>query len=99
LGRKLSQFFLFFWFGPAGKTEVFSGENYYSKFNYRFFIRKNVMQHGKGHPNEPKEEMFAMIIFAKLFFPEKTSVFPAGQNKKKRKIGTIFCPKGGLAEI
>jgi hypothetical protein len=24
--------------------------------------------------------------------PEKTEVFPAGQ-----KIGTIFCPKGGLA--
>jgi hypothetical protein len=27
-------------------------------------------------------------------FPEKTSVFPAGQ-----KIGTIFCPKGGLAVV
>jgi hypothetical protein len=30
-------------------------------------------------------------------FPEKTLVFPAGPNKKKEKIGTIFCPKGGLA--
>jgi hypothetical protein len=39
-------------------------------------------------------------------FPEKTFpcplaqsavVFPAGPNKKKEKIGTIFCPKGGLA--
>jgi hypothetical protein len=30
----------------------------------------------------------------KANFPEKTSVFPAGQ-----KIGTIFCPKGGLAVV
>jgi hypothetical protein len=27
-------------------------------------------------------------------FPEKTLVFPASQ-----KIGTIFCPKGGLAVV
>jgi hypothetical protein len=26
-------------------------------------------------------------------------VFPAGPNKKKEKIGTIFCPKGGLAVV
>jgi hypothetical protein len=44
-----------------------------------------------------------------LIFPEKTKVFPAplglvtsaqrvpAQTKKKEKIGTIFCPKGGLA--
>jgi hypothetical protein len=43
-----------------------------------------------------------------LFFPEKTFpcllaqsavVFPVGPNKKKEKIETIFCPKGGLAVI
>jgi hypothetical protein len=33
------------------------------------------------------------------YFPKKTEVFPVGPNKKKEKIGTIFCPKGGLAVV
>jgi hypothetical protein len=32
-------------------------------------------------------------------FPENPKGFPAGPNKKKEKIGTVFCPKGGLAVI
>jgi hypothetical protein len=39
--------------------------------------------------------MFNVLITEN--FPEKTKVFPAGPNKKKEKIGTIFFPKGGLA--
>jgi hypothetical protein len=39
------------------------------------------------------------IKLKKNGFPEKNFSFSAGPNKKKEKIGTIFCPKGGLAVI
>jgi hypothetical protein len=54
-----------------------------------------------------------MFFKQKTYFPEKTFPYGSfsgpkvgachkcpkgpGPNKKKRKIGTIFCPKGGLA--
>jgi hypothetical protein len=46
-----------------------------------------------------RSHIFKYLI---LNFPEKLpqgKVFPAGPNQKKEKIGTIFCPKGGLAVV
>jgi hypothetical protein len=57
------------------------------------------------------KSLFPFTSSGPVNFPEKTSVFPAplglvtsaqrvpAQTKKKEKIGTIFCPKGGLAVV
>jgi hypothetical protein len=62
------------------------------------FLAGQALKEGLRQKNFPEKTFPCPLAQSAVVFPAPLGLVPA-QTKKKEKIGTIYCPKGGLAVV